>query len=181
MNPLKPQTLSGLGTVTALLLAAVGASAQTGNGHESKPAPAPTPRLADGTVDLGGDGIWNQPWITDFGKALVGGADAKIPFLPWTKAMFDYNAATKVAYDPEGFCLPPGSRASPCASPLPHRSGSTQFGGNQIHSSRVAPVPRMVSQNALQRTPKAEGAIVHLDRSRRGDIVSWRTTTDDNN
>ncbi len=59
-------------------------------------------------MDLGGDGIWSQPWITDFAKNLVGGPDAKIPFLPWTKAMNDYNAANKVAYDPEGFCLPPG-------------------------------------------------------------------------
>jgi hypothetical protein len=76
--------------------------------HAAKPAPGPTPRLPDGTVDLGGDGIWSQPWITDFSKNLVGGKDAKIPFLPWTKAMYDYNAANKVVYDPEGFCLPPG-------------------------------------------------------------------------
>jgi hypothetical protein len=68
--------------------------------------PAPTPRLADGTVDLGGDGIWDQPWITDFGKQLVG--DTQIPFLPWTKAMYDYNKSSAVAYDPQGFCLPPG-------------------------------------------------------------------------
>ena len=68
--------------------------------------PAPTPRLANGTVDLGGDGIWDQPWITDFGKQLVG--DAEFPFLPWTKAMYDYNKSNAVAYDPQGFCLPPG-------------------------------------------------------------------------
>ena len=72
----------------------------------AKPPPAPTPRLADGTVDLGGDGIWDQPWITDFGKQLVG--DQQIPFLPWTKAMYDYNKSNQVAYDPQGFCLPPG-------------------------------------------------------------------------
>jgi hypothetical protein len=77
-------------------------------GKPAKPPSPPTPRLPDGTVDLGGDGIWSQPWITDFAKNLVGGPDVKIPFLPWTKAMYDYNAANKVAYDPEGFCLPPG-------------------------------------------------------------------------
>jgi hypothetical protein len=92
--------------VTALLLAAFGASAQRAADKESHDAPAPTPRFADGTVDLGGDGIWEQSWITDFGKQLVGAKE--IPFLPWTKAMYDYNAATKVAYDPQGFCLPPG-------------------------------------------------------------------------
>jgi len=74
--------------------------------NAAKPPPAPTPRLADGTVDLGGDGIWDQPWITDFGKQLVG--DQQIPFLPWTKAMYDYNKSNQVAYDPQGFCLPPG-------------------------------------------------------------------------
>jgi hypothetical protein len=96
-----------------LLLATFCASAQSGArstpsgaGEEPSAAPAPTPRFKDGTVDLGGDGIWDQSWITDFGKQLVGAKE--IPFLPWTKAMYDYNAANKVAYDPQGFCLPPG-------------------------------------------------------------------------
>lgn len=66
----------------------------------------PTPRLPDGTVDLGGNGIWNLWWVTDFGRQLVGRDD--VPFLPWTKAMFDYNKSNSVAYDPQGFCLPPG-------------------------------------------------------------------------
>jgi hypothetical protein len=81
-------------------------STQSGAGKEPAAVPAPTPRFKDGTVDLGGDGIWDQSWITDFGKQLVGAKE--IPFLPWTKAMYDYNAANKVAYDPQGFCLPPG-------------------------------------------------------------------------
>lgn len=85
-----------------LLLAAQPATAQSAE-HASVP---PTPRLPDGTVDLGGDGIWDLPWITDFGKQLVG--DEEVPFLPWTKAMYDYNASNNVAYDPQGFCLPPG-------------------------------------------------------------------------
>src|SRR5262245_36494876 len=57
--------------------AAAQSRADAGKGRAEAPA-APTPRLPDGTVDLGGDGIWDQPWITDFGKQLVGGADAKI-------------------------------------------------------------------------------------------------------
>jgi para-nitrobenzyl esterase len=81
-------------------LAAVGA------GHSHDVNLPPTPRFEDGLVDFGGNGIWMQPWITDFGAQLVGRAD--IPFLPWTKAMYDYNEATQVAYDPQGFCLPPG-------------------------------------------------------------------------
>jgi hypothetical protein len=92
-----------------LMVAAVPADAQPSGarrtGRDAAPSP-PTPRRPDGSVDLGGDGIWNQAWITDFGKQLVG--TQEIPFLPWTKAMYDYNAKTKVAYDPQGFCLPPG-------------------------------------------------------------------------
>jgi hypothetical protein len=98
--------LSGALPLTALLLTTFSAAAQSGAGSEPAAPPAPTPRFADGTVDLGGDGIWDQSWITDFGKQLVGAKE--IPFLPWTKAMYDYNASNKVAYDPQGFCLPPG-------------------------------------------------------------------------
>jgi hypothetical protein len=87
-------------------LASAGSAYGQRPSNAAKPPSAPTPRLADGTVDLGGDGIWDQPWITDFGKQLVG--DQQIPFLPWTKAMYDYNKSNQVAYDPQGFCLPPG-------------------------------------------------------------------------
>ncbi|HZF31050.1 MAG TPA: hypothetical protein VE907_18185 [Gammaproteobacteria bacterium] len=102
------------GTVAATLVAllacaAVPAEAQPSGPrraeHDAAPPP-PAPHRPDGSVDLGGDGIWNQSWITDFGKQLVG--IKEIPFLPWTKAMYDYNSKTKVAYDPQGFCLPPG-------------------------------------------------------------------------
>ena len=103
-------TAAPLLALTALLaIASTPASAQrTAANTETPRTPPPTPRLPDGTVDLGGNGIWVQPWITDFGKQLVGGPDAKVPFLPWTKAMYDYNKANDVVYDPEGFCLPPG-------------------------------------------------------------------------
>jgi len=87
---------------TALLcMQAAGAAAPTA-------AAPPTPRLPDGTVDLGGKGIWQQPWITDFAKQIINGPAGEIPYLPWTRAMFEYNKATRVAYDPQGFCLPPG-------------------------------------------------------------------------
>jgi hypothetical protein len=98
-----------LAAAAVLLVPAVPASAQrAANAAETKETPPPTPRLPDGTVDLGGHGIWQLPWITDFNKQLVGGHDAKVPFLPWTKAMYEYNKSNSVAYDPEGFCLPPG-------------------------------------------------------------------------
>jgi hypothetical protein len=71
---------------------------------------APTPRLPDGTVDLGGNGSWSLGWITNYERQLIDtptGID-NVPFLPWTKAMYDYVQKTENAYDPEGFCLPPG-------------------------------------------------------------------------
>jgi hypothetical protein len=91
--------------VTALSLALAVSVAQAQPRAEAA-EPLPTPRLPDGTVDLGGDGVWSLPWITNFADKLVGRDE--VPFLPWTRAMHEYNAATKVAYDPEGFCLPPG-------------------------------------------------------------------------
>ncbi len=80
------------------------AFAQSGSGVEH--AAKPTPRFADGTVNLGGDGVWDLPWITNFADQLVGRDE--VPFLSWTRAMHAYNASNMVAYDPEGFCLPPG-------------------------------------------------------------------------
>jgi hypothetical protein len=84
-----------------------------GRGAPAEPAP-PTPRLPDGSVDLGGNGYWDLPWITNFGSRIVSGgienAEGEMapPFKPWTRAMHAYNASNNVAYDPEGFCLPPG-------------------------------------------------------------------------
>lgn len=75
--------------------------------------PEPTPRLADGTVDLGGDGIWSLPWVTNLSKRVIDQKTGQptpdaIPYLPWTKAMNAYSTRTRSAYDPQGFCLPPG-------------------------------------------------------------------------
>ncbi|MES2624898.1 MAG: hypothetical protein V4628_06445 [Pseudomonadota bacterium] len=74
---------------------------------------SPTPRLADGTVDLGGNGVWNLPYIVNFAATIEGfDKGERPPFLPWAKAMWEYNRANDVKYDPEGFCLPPGGPRS---------------------------------------------------------------------
>lgn len=74
---------------------------------------SPTPRMEDGTVDLGGSGVWNLPYITNFAARMEGfDSGVRPPFLPWAKAMHDYNRANDVKYDPEGFCLPPGGPRS---------------------------------------------------------------------
>jgi hypothetical protein len=85
----------------------------------------PTPRLKDGTVNLGrvqGEkGVWGLPVIANFAQVASGvpkdfrgslrsGASAEphIPFQPWAAALYNYNSANLSKFDPEGYCLPPG-------------------------------------------------------------------------
>jgi hypothetical protein len=87
--------------------------------------PQPTPRLPDGTVNLGRErgehGIWGLPSVQnfagytpdtpkDFNRGQRGGAVAEpfIPFQRWSAAVYDYNSRNLGKYDPEGFCFPPG-------------------------------------------------------------------------
>src|SRR5690606_23494789 len=52
----------------------------------------PTPRLEDGTVDLGGNGVWNLPYITNMAQTLPGYDEGeRPPFRPWAQAMWEYN------------------------------------------------------------------------------------------
>ena len=96
-------------SVVAALLVHSGVQAQRG---EDRPS-TPTPRLADGTIDLGGNGVWNLPWVTDFAVRMPGYQEGdQPPMRPWTRAMWEYNKANNVKYDPEGFCLPPGGPRS---------------------------------------------------------------------
>ena len=84
-----------------------------------------TPRLKDGTVNLGrvhGEkGIWGLPVIANFAQVAGGvpkdfrgnlrtGAPAEphIPFKPWSAAVYNYNSANLSKFDPEGYCVPPG-------------------------------------------------------------------------
>src|SRR5436190_22261428 len=82
-------TILAFAIATTMLAASGSAFAQRGSADAAKKPSAPTPRLADGTVDLGGDGIWDQPCITDFGKQPAG--DREIPSLPMTKATYDHH------------------------------------------------------------------------------------------
>jgi hypothetical protein len=100
-----------LAVAVATVVLASGAEAQRGNREEQPRTPAP--RLADGTVDLGGDGIWDLPWVTNFANRMPGYKEGdQPPMLPWTQAMWQYNKDNSVKYDPEGFCLPPGGPRS---------------------------------------------------------------------
>ena len=35
-------------------------------------------------------------------------AEPHVPFMPWSRAVYDYNSQNNSKYDPEGYCLPPG-------------------------------------------------------------------------
>src|SRR5690606_28819988 len=41
------------------------------------------------------------------------------PFMPWSRALYDYHQANSSKYDPEGFCLPPGVAPRAMATPYP--------------------------------------------------------------
>ena len=119
----------------AILCASTVVLAQRGGA----PGPSgPTPRLADGTPNLGrvpGEkGVWGVPWVRNMGLRIdkteagsdlpssggrVGlvGHDQKrdgsrleplVPFMPWSAGVYDYHVANESKYDPEGYCLLPG-------------------------------------------------------------------------
>ena len=119
------------------------APAANAGGRGAAAAPSlPTPRLADGTVNLGrvaGEkGIWNLPYITNQAQTALnapprgqrppatlpgggrGGAASEpwIPFQPWAAAVYDYHSLNESKYDPQGYCLPPGGPRA-YATPYP--------------------------------------------------------------
>ena len=71
----------------------------------------PTPRLSDGTPNLGpqedGLGLWGRG-----PGPMVAGADYpgpdEVPFKPWSRALYDYRQATLAKDDPHVRCAPPG-------------------------------------------------------------------------
>ena len=119
----------------AMLCASTVVLAQRGG---APPPSGPTPRLADGTPNLGrvpGEkGVWGVPWVRNMGlridktegssdlpsaggrRGLVGHDQSRdgsrleplVPFMPWSAAVYDYHVANESKYDPEGYCLPPG-------------------------------------------------------------------------
>jgi len=119
-----------VGVAATIAIAAAFYSAQAQDPAPRRTAEA-TPRLADGTPNLGrvpGEkGVWDVPYIQNMGMRIPGpdgktaaerstpgagrgGAKAEpdVPFLPWSRAIYDYNSKNNSKYDPEGYCLPPG-------------------------------------------------------------------------
>ena len=100
-------------TITSVIALQSSIQAQPpGFNSDDRPS-TPTPRMADGTIDLGGSGVWNLPWVTNFAARMPGYEEGdQPPMQPWTQAMYEYNKSNNVKYDPEGFCLPPGGPRS---------------------------------------------------------------------
>ena len=114
--------------------AAAGGRGARGTRGGSAAVSEPTPRLPDGTVNLGRtsadvDGNWDLQYIQNMADRVpnrpgAGGGGARgggrggprggaasepwIPFLPWSAAVYNYHSKNESKYDPEGYCLPPG-------------------------------------------------------------------------
>ena len=83
----------------------------------------PTPRLADGTPDLSGDGYWDLPWVSNFANARDVPREA--PWRPWVKSMWEYHTSNDSKFDPEGFLPATGWSPGLCHA-LPGRNCSAQ-------------------------------------------------------
>ena len=118
--------------VGVAVLIAIGAAFYSAQAQDpSAPRGDATPRLADGTPNLGrvpGEkGVWDVPYIQNMGMRIPGAdgktaaeranpgagrggakAEPDVPCLPWARAIYDYNSKNNSKYDPEGYCLPPG-------------------------------------------------------------------------
>jgi len=118
----------GVAVIIAIAAAFYSAQAQDPSARLGTDA---TPRLADGTPNLGrvpGEkGVWDVPYIQNMGMRIPGSdgktaaeranpgagrggakAEPDVPFLPWARGIYDYNSKNNSKYDPEGYCLPPG-------------------------------------------------------------------------
>src|SRR3970282_34808 len=74
----------------------------------AKPYP-PTPRLADGTPNLGptepNTGYWHLSQFQDYTQVLL--RPKEIPYQPWARALAMQRRAEQSKYDPQGYCMPP--------------------------------------------------------------------------
>lgn len=113
----RARAVSAVGSLIVLLTLPAFASAQV-DFLFADPPPRP-PRNADGTIDFGGDGYWELPFLEDLRLGMP--VDSVVPFLPWSAALFEYHRVTYGKYDPELRCLPPGVAPRAMAGPYPAR------------------------------------------------------------
>lgn len=72
--------------------------------------PVPTPRLRDGTPNLGpvepGKGYWVPASRRNYADVLV--SPDEIPYQDWARGLADDRREHDSRYDPQGYCFPPG-------------------------------------------------------------------------
>ena len=101
-----------LALAIAMVLGIIAASGLHAQSTDSYDPDGPTPRLPDGTVNLGptenGLGFWDRG-----SGPMVGGAyyppPEEVPFKPWSRALYDYRQETLAKDDPHVRCAPPGA------------------------------------------------------------------------
>src|SRR5690242_4430242 len=49
---------------------------------KARPQAGPTPRLPNGQVDLGGEGVWSPRYVVNMAQKRYADADVDVPFLP---------------------------------------------------------------------------------------------------
>lgn len=96
--------------MTAITVMTATATAQVNPVPELGPRPyPPTPRLADGTVNLGpikpNLGNWTLAQHRDYAEVLV--SQDEIPYQPWARALKQRREDNLYKYDPQGYCMPP--------------------------------------------------------------------------
>lgn len=98
--------------IAAMPLASIPARAQSIAAKTAlatdKAAMQPTPRLADGTVDLGGKGVWAPIWVLDWADKKYVEENIDVPFTPAGLQLYKEREANHSKDDPEGYCLPAG-------------------------------------------------------------------------
>ena len=104
--------------ITAVHCVSIGLLPACAQPESDAQAEMPASSSTEARVDFGGNGYWRLPNVNSNFESHVVGMDARELFLPWTRAMYEYHQANDSAYDPEGFCLPPGGPRS-MGTPFP--------------------------------------------------------------
>src|SRR5262249_3878409 len=110
------RSIAGLTIVLLLLSISSFAQQRGGRGQTPRPPSAPTPRYPDGHPMLsappGKLGYWNAGTGSLTGKNGVNLATniemSEVPFMPWSKALYEVRRAEQSKSDPHARCLPPG-------------------------------------------------------------------------
>ena len=99
-----------VGTLALLIMCSAVGSAQVNPLPTLPPKPyPPTPRLADGTPNLGpvepNKGYWHLAQFQDYKQVLL--HPKEIPYQPWARALAMQRRADLSKWDPQGYCMPP--------------------------------------------------------------------------